>query len=197
MNKSDLFSYLSAFVTIVLAVALGDMIQSVHRLIRARARVRWDWLPLIFAALVAAVIVSEFFSLWEAFNEAQISFPRLLWILTVPTVFALLAYSALPDEVPADGLDLTKFYAEERQTWVVIFGLAVVLDLSRSALLIGHNRDWLIQFAKYATPMLLVSIVAFSIIWTGRSRRWDIAGVLLLAAVSIYGMIGWKISVKS
>jgi hypothetical protein len=35
LDRSNLFSYLSAFVTIVLAVAITDMIQSTHRLIRA------------------------------------------------------------------------------------------------------------------------------------------------------------------
>ena len=100
VNNSDLFSYLSAFVTIVLAVALGDMIQSTHRLIRARRRVKWDVLPLIFAATVAALLVSEFFSLWGGFAVTKITFPRLIWMLAVPTLTALLAYSALPDEIP-------------------------------------------------------------------------------------------------
>lgn len=194
MGKSELFSYLSAFVTIVLAIALTDIIQSTHRLIRARRRVKWDVVPLIFAATVAASVVSEFFALWATFAVIEITFPRLVWILVVPTLFALLAYSVLPDEVPEEGLDLTKFYIDERRTWVAIFALAMVLDIVRSAVLIGHRRDWLAEYLTYVAMLVPISIVALAIMWIGRSRRWDLAGVLLLAAAAIYGMIGWKIN---
>jgi hypothetical protein len=122
MDKSGLFSYLSAFVTIVLAVAITDMIQSTHRLIRGRERVKWDVVPLVFAGVVAANVVSEFFSLWDLFDVSKISFARLLWILLIPTLLALLAYSALPDEVPAEGLDLRLFYRAERKSWIIIYG---------------------------------------------------------------------------
>jgi len=197
VNQSDLFSYLSAFVTIVLAVALGDMIQSTHRLIRARRRVKWDALPLIFAVMVAAGVVSEFFSLWDSFAVTTITFPRLIWMLTVPTLFALLAYSALPDAIPEDGLDLTKFYTDERKSWVIIFGLATVLDIVRSVDLIAHNRDWLMEYAGYVARRMPFLIVALTVMWIGRSRRWDAAGVLLLAGSAIYGMSGWTITPRT
>ena len=196
MNQSDLFSYLSAFVTIVLAVAIADMVQSTHRLIRARRRVKWDIVPLIFAASIAAGVVSEFFSLWATFKVTEISFGALMWILAVPTLYALLAYSVLPDEVPAEGLDLTQFYRGERRTWVVIFALAVVLDVVRSTLLLAHRREWLIEYATYVAMFLPVTFVALAIMWIGRSRRWDLAGVLPLAAVSVYGMSSWTIAAK-
>ena len=77
MGQSELFSYLSAFVTIVLAIALGDMIQSTHRLIRARHRIKWDALPLLFAAIVAVAVVSEFFSIWDGLAISQLSMLRL------------------------------------------------------------------------------------------------------------------------
>ena len=197
MNQSDLFSYLSAFVTIVLAVAIADMIQSTHRLIRARRRVKWDVVPLIFAASIAAGVVSEFFSLWGTFKVTEISFAGLMWILAVPTLYALLAYSVLPDEVPAEGLDLTIFYRDERRTWVVIFALAVVLDVVRSISLLAHRRDWLFEYATYVAMFLPGTFIALAIMWVGRSRRWDLAGVLLITTVSIYGMSSWTIAARS
>jgi hypothetical protein len=197
VNQSDLFSYLSAFVTIVLAIAITDMIQSTHRLIRARRRIKWDVLPLIFAMSVAAGVVSEFFSLWDSFDIAKITFPRLVWMLTVPTLYALLAYSALPDDIPEEGLDLTAFYASERRSWVIILGLAIVLDIVRSVDLIGHNREWLIEYATYVATRLPIAVVALAMVWVGRSRRMDVAGMLLLVATVIYGMVDWTISVRS
>lgn len=197
MQQGNLFEYLAAFVTIVLAVAITDMIQSTHRLIRGRKRVKWDILPLIFAAIVAATIVAEFFSLWATFAVTEITFLRLMWILLIPTLYALLAYSVLPDEVPEEGLDLRRFYSSERRSWVVIFGAATLLDVVRSLSLIGHKREWAIEYLSYVAMLLPPALLALWLMWQGWSRRWDVAAVLLLAALAIYGMIGWTITEKA
>lgn len=196
MNQSDLFSYLSAFVTIVLAIAITDMIQSTHRLIRARRRVKWDMAPLIFAGAIAIAVLSEFFALWDTFAVTTITFPRLLWMLLVPTLAALLAYSALPDDVPQDGLDLREFYTSERRTWVVMMALLIVFDIARSVELISHRRDWVIEYAMFVGKLLPFTIAGLILMWIGRSRRWDLVGVLLVAAVATYANMSWVISAR-
>lgn len=59
----DMFAYLAAFVTVVLALAVSDMLQSVHRLLRARARVRWSLVAILAAIAVFMAILEEFFAL--------------------------------------------------------------------------------------------------------------------------------------
>lgn len=115
MGKPELFSYLSAFVTIVLALALTNMLQSASALVQARKRVRWDARPIVFAAVVFVALVSEFFSLWLNLSVTKITMPRLLWLMAIPSVFAILAYSALPNDVPDEGRDLSAFFEEERR----------------------------------------------------------------------------------
>lgn len=197
MNQSDLFSYLSAFVTIVLAVAIADMIQSTHRLIRARRRVRWDIVPLIFAATVAGGVISEFFSLWDLFAVKTIGFAQLLWMLLVPTLYALLAYSALPDDVPETGLSLRDFFLDERRVWAVIFGLAVILDVGRSVLYLMHNRAWLMEYASFVAWLVPPTFVALYMLGFAQARRWHVAGTVLLAAIATHGMLSWHITIKS
>jgi hypothetical protein len=197
MGQSDLFSYLSAFVTIVLAVALGDMIQSTHRLIRARHRVKWDPLPLLFAAIVAVAVISEFFSIWSGLAISQVSMPRLLWMLAVPTMFALLAYSVLPDEVPARGLDLTTFYFSERRVWATIFAVLSLFDMARSIeLLISHGVP-VAHYIAAVWPNELVVYAGLAMMFFSRSRRWNWAGLLMIAAAVIYGTMDATIRAKA
>ena len=132
MQRAELFSYLSAFVTIVLAIAMSEMIQSTHRLIRSRHQIKWDALPLVFAAIVVLFVITEFFALWTRFNVAEVTMLRLLWLLATPTLFTLLAYSVLPDDVPAEGVDLTEFYWSQRKVWAVMYATAALFDLARS-----------------------------------------------------------------
>ncbi len=197
MGQSDLFSYLSAFVTIVLAIALGDMIQSTHRLIRARHRVKWDALPLLFAAIIAVAVISEFFSIWSGLAISQVSMPRLLWMLAVPTMFALLAYSVLPDEIPAQGFDLTAFYFSERRVWATIFAVLSLFDMARSIdLLVSHG----VPIAHYVMAVWANELFVYAglaMMFFSRSRRWNWVGVLMIAAAVIYGTMDATIRAKA
>ena len=80
---------------------------------------------------------------------------------------------------------------------MIIFGLAIILDVVRSAELIAHNRAWLAEYAVYIARRLPIALIALAVIWVGRSRRWDVAGVVLLSATAIYGMSGWTISPRT
>ncbi len=89
MGQTEFFTYLSSFVIIVLAVAVGDLINSFHRLVRARARVKWHPFPLIMASIAIIAVISEFLALWYEFDLTGITMLQLLWVLTVPGLLAL------------------------------------------------------------------------------------------------------------
>lgn len=197
MGESELFSYLSAFVTIVLAVAMTDMIQSTHRLIRARRKVTWDARPLVFAAIVALAVVSEFFSLWSNFAVTEVSMTRLLWLLATPAVFALLAYSVLPDECPDGGLDLAQFYDEERRIWVLLFTVAMAMDVARTveeSLGMGWPLRNYFQFVGPYAALMLFSLI---LIYRAHQKFWSWLGLILLAGAMLNPMISWTIKAKT
>jgi hypothetical protein len=123
MHKSELFAYLAAFVSIVLAVALTDMIQSAHRLIRNRVRVRWDPLTPIFAVSIFLGLLASFFSLWGDARFDRLTYYGLVGLMAAPTVTALAAFAVLPDEVPKGGLDLRQFYFDNRRYLVTLLAL--------------------------------------------------------------------------
>jgi hypothetical protein len=146
--------------------------------------------------LIAASVISEFFSLWATFDVSKVTFLRLMWMLVIPTLFALLAYSVLPDDVPEQGLDLRDFYVGERRTWVVIFGLAAILDVVRSLLILGEKRAWVLEYLQYVAMFLPPVLAGLWLMWVGWSRRWDLVAVLLVALTAGYTMAVWTISAK-
>ncbi len=195
MQRAELFSYLSAFVTIVLAVAISDMIHSTHRLIRARAKVKWDALPLVFAAIVALFVLTEFFALWTRFNVSEVTMPRLLWLLATPTIFTLLAYAVLPDEVPPEGLDLTEFYFAQRKVWAVMYGICALFDLARSLeviVLAGRAPAGEELVPALSTGIMLVGP---AIMYFATSRRANWIGVLWLVPFAALATVDWSIKV--
>ena len=104
VQAGTLFGYLAAFVTVLLAIAVGDMAVSLHRLLRARRRIEWHPLPLVAAFIVLLVLLTNFFALWQLTQTERMSFLELCWLLVPQVLYFLAASAVLPDEIPAKGL---------------------------------------------------------------------------------------------
>ena len=134
VGAGTLFSYLSAFVTIVLALGMSDLLMSAHRLLRHARTVRWAALPVAAALLVLLALLSEFFSMWSLTEVVRVSFGGLILHL-LPTVFIFLAASAvLPDEVGNEPFDLDAFYFAQRRYFYLTLSLAFLSDVPRGML---------------------------------------------------------------
>lgn len=188
MQKADLFAYLTAFVTIVLAIALTDMIQSTHRLLRRRAQVKWDILTPLLALVVLLWILSEFFGLWLDARFDRITYYGLAGLMAVPVITALAAYAVLPDDVPAKGLDLAQFYWNNRRYIAVLLALMHLGDLGR----ILHYAYRYNRFASGEPWIQVIAIfgIAFAclaVMYFGRRRWTQLAAILTLLVVAHFG----------
>ena len=196
MHKWDLFAYLSAFVTIVLAIALTDMIQSTHRLLRARHKVKWDILTPLLASWVFLWVLSEFFSLWLDARYERITYFGLLLLMAVPTVAALTAYAVLPDEIPDEGLDLERFYFDNRRYLVLLLLLFTLGDIAR-VVVYAFRYDGMDEFAPWISYLVLwaVFLGGLALLFFVRSRWAQLAGLLILFVRIGLHLIGgeWEI----
>jgi TM2 domain-containing membrane protein YozV len=121
----DLFAYLAAFVSVILALAVSDWLQSLQRLLRARKRVRWNLVAILAACLVFLSILEEFFDMWRLAGVERFTYVDLLTLIFPPIVISLAAMTVLPDEVPAEGLDLADHYMENRRLVYLLLSLWV------------------------------------------------------------------------
>jgi hypothetical protein len=194
MLKADLFAYLAAFVTIVLAIALSDLVMSTHRLLRARKRVKWDVLPLLMAAYVYFTLLSEFFSLWTELSVERFAYIDLVGAMVVPSPVSLAAFAVLPDEVPTKGLSLNEFYFGQRRYLVILFLLIMTCDLTR-------NFWWAIRQGYFDRPDLwawfaglaAIHLVIFWLIWSSGSRRVQFWALVALIAAGWTAYFQWRI----
>lgn len=185
MARADLFAYLAAFVSIVLAVALTDMIHSAHRLLRARHRVKWDPLTPLLAMNVFILLLWNFFGVWGDARFDRLTFNGLLAMMTVPTLYTFAAFAVLPDEVPEQGLDLRQFHFENRHYSVILLALATLGDLVRSVRFgVAHEMlgNWLF-WGMFAFSFGGTSI-ALMIIYFARGWRVQLLAVLGLLVIT-------------
>jgi hypothetical protein len=181
--------YVSAFASIILALAVTDLATSMHRLMRARGRVRWDWLPLAVALLILLATVQYwwvFFAVWSSVT----SFPLGAFLPALLTLLLLffIASAALPDEVPAEGLDLEAYYFENRTYFWILFSLLVVSTTVSSILpratpvtTPGEVMRWIVESGNI--PLLII----FAVLIATR-RRWVHALLILF----MLGALVWQ-----
>lgn len=180
------FEYVLPMVSILVGLAIGDLSMSVHRLLRARRRVRWDWLALAAAALVVLLIL-EFWWAFHGMGQAEVwthYWAFLVLAAALITMF-LLASAALPDEVPDDGIDLAAYYDENRRYFWILFAvftaLAFVLDL-----LVYTDAPGIPTGPLRAIPTLTIVALLGSLAVV-RKRAYHAGMVLFLLAA-----LGWQ-----
>jgi hypothetical protein len=194
MPKAELFAYLAAFVTIMLAIALTDMVQSAHRLLRDRSRVRWDFLTPLLALWVFLWVLSEFFSLWLDARFEKLTFYGLLGLITVPTLTSLAAFAVLPDDVPSEGLDLERFYFENLTYFILLLALINAADVAR-ILAFAIRFDGFKEVGPWV-PYLMwwgVTFACLALMYLVRKRWAQLTSLIGLLAVAHMGFGGASI----
>ena len=127
----ETFEYITALVAVVIGLAIVDLTTSLHRLLRNRKVVRWDWV----SPLAAIMILTELFNLWwqwRDFTGATIGdvVPHFLLLILV----YLAASISLPDDVPEGGIDLGRYFDENRSYFWIVYGSYVAVSNALSTI---------------------------------------------------------------
>ena len=114
------FEYALVLISILMGLALADIVVSFHRLIRSREIVKWDGRVLIATSLVMLEIIRMWFAQWTGRDLATaLTFGIYLGEFVQILLLVLLAFSSLPDSV-SERCDLGDFYdANRRYFWSV------------------------------------------------------------------------------
>lgn len=121
------YEHLLVLLSIIVGLGIAELLSSVHHLLDPRARVRWHWLPLIWAVLVLMNIVHWWWAMFDlARTEAPPNYFGLLLILLSPITLYLTATTVLPRLEPGDEVDLERFYISNRRR---LFGLVTLYVL--------------------------------------------------------------------
>ena len=99
MNVSE---HLLVLVSIIIGLAITELLTGVRQLVRARRRIRLHWLPLTWAGFLFLGLVQSW---WVYLGQAQRwggNFFVFLFVLLNPMVLYLASSSLLPDPTEID-----------------------------------------------------------------------------------------------
>lgn len=182
------FEYITALVAVVIGLAIADLATSLHRLLRHRKVVRWDWV----SPLAALLILAELFNLWWRWR----GFTGTTTGEVVPYFVALIliyltASITLPDEVPEEGLDLGRYFDENRSYFWFVYSsyVAVIITLMTIR---GLERGLSVSdlWSKYYFDYPWI-VVGYAMIFV--RQRWISGAVLLVtSAWLVWGLDWWN-----
>lgn len=183
------FAYLIPLISVLVGLAVADLATSLHRLLRARRRVEWDWLPLVAAFLAVLSVLDLWWSLYGARETASWTFVGFLPLAAMLVVLFLINAAALPDDVPSDGLDLQAFYDSNGSYFWFLYAIYVFMAIANN---IGRRvADGLPEGAGLVSVLVgsganLVVFGLYVALALVRNRPFHMVTVVVLLAFYIF-----------
>jgi hypothetical protein len=177
------FEFALGLFSILIGLAIADVAASLHRLMRARPRVRWDPLVLLSALFAMVITVGMWFDLWGIRHATSVRhFFVYLALVGAFFVLFLIAAASLPDEA-SEWVDLREFYAGNRRYFWSLVTLFELIYVAFGIHFLASDIDRL--------PTAVIAVILFQ--WTvlvavpavlalARSRAIQYAGLALLFA---------------
>lgn len=176
--------HLLVFLSLILGLALAQILTSAHRLLVARRRVGFHWIPVTWATLHCVTITQVWWALFGMIRDPIWSnfFGFVLLVALTITIY-LVAALLLPDPSERGRTDLWTHYLANRR-W--LFGLLVVFLALISA------ADWLHGDPGYVRQNLIRGglVLVFLGLARSSSERVHAAGLSLIV-LSLVGFIAY------
>ena len=120
----DPFGYLSVLISIILGLAITQILQGVRGLVIGRRRIVPYWPSVAWAGLLLLMTVQSWWAMYGLSRQLEWTFIEFAIVLLQVGLFYMLAALVLPDFHGPDRTDLRRHYFEQRR-W--FYGLAVTL----------------------------------------------------------------------
>ena len=171
------FEIIVTLITIVYGIMLSDLFTSLHKLIRARKIVKWNWLPVLNLWYLFLLILKNWWSLAISGNNIKeyniISF---LVYGHVMILLYLLVSVVLPDKIQKKGINLKEYYFQHhRYYWGLMAAVGLISTLNS-----------IVPQLINSSPLNMSNIIAFIIFLSLTiiliiSKRFWIHSVLLIS----------------
>lgn len=131
------FEYLSVLLSIILGLAVAQILQGYRGLLLARSRVAVHWPSLIWSAVVLLIVTQSWWVSFGLEDRTDWSFATFAIILLQMALVYMLAALILPDIDPAEPIDLAAHHEAERVPFFACLLGVVAVSLIKDIMLEG------------------------------------------------------------
>lgn len=152
----DAFSYLSVLLSVILGLAITQVLQGYRALALNRRRVTLYWPSLAWSGTILAMAAQHWWASFELAGRADWSFAAFAAILVQTALIYMMAALVLPDVPASESLDLKEHYWREVTPFFGAGFLTILWSVAREIILEGR----LPEPANLAFHLLFMSMAA-------------------------------------
>lgn len=177
------FDYLTVLVSIVMGLAIANVLTGLATVMHARERVGAYWPPLAWAVWLFFVEVQHWWAQWGVHNTHAWTFGTFLLELLVPVDLFLLSSLVLPSRDQGDAtVDLYAWYFRDRAWFFALLFCLPILSIAEEVSRTG-------RMASQANLYFLIAFAAFALIaYALKSRRaheWLTAQTMVVTLIYV------------
>ena len=137
----EAFNFLSVLLSIILGLAITQVLQGFRGILLGRAKVRLYWPVLVWGIVLLAMFVQSWWAMFGLRRVDAWTFAMFSVVLLQTIISYMLAALVFPDFTGTATIDLRQHYFEHRQ-WYFGFTIAILLaSLGKDLVLDGHLPD--------------------------------------------------------
>jgi hypothetical protein len=182
------FEFLMTFASVILAIALTEMLSGWGKLTRSRLPIRWSALWIGWSLVFVAITIMYWSGMWPYRDQSFREGYKIFW-LAIPTFFlVVLGYLLSPElQHGADEVDLEARYWQIAPRMFPLLAVLIVCSALADVIIIGGLRDASV-FQNGGVASILFRIVALSfVVGAGLSAKpwlhWMTLAILSSAAI--------------
>ena len=156
----DTFSFLSVLFSVIMGLAVTQILQGFRALMLARSRVKLYLPALIWAALMILVVAQAWWGMFGMRDFRQWNFAMYAAVLLQITLMYLAAGLVLPD-IPAEGpVDMKEGYFAHSQWFFGLFALTIAATFLKDYITLGRvSSTWNAYFLEFNFALAIVAAV--------------------------------------
>jgi hypothetical protein len=137
----DPFSYLSVLLSIILGLAITQILLGVRGIVLSRARVVGYWPTFVFAGLLFLMVVQSWWAMFGLREVPVWTFPMFAIVLLQTTAMYMLTALVLPDFFGEHAIDLRAHYFAHRILFFSLLAATLLISLAKDVVISGHMTD--------------------------------------------------------
>ena len=134
----DAFSYLSVLLSIILGLAITQVLKGFRGLMQSRARLRMYWPTVVWSILVLVIAVQSWWAMFDLRHHEDWTFFAFSVVLAQTIVVYLLAALVLPDFFGETGFDLRAHYYDHQRWFFALLIALIGVSIAKSRVVYGE-----------------------------------------------------------
>jgi hypothetical protein len=185
----DTFEFLSVLFSVILGLALTQILQGFRSLMLARSRVRIYWPALIWAALLVLIVAQAWWGMFGMRAFREWNFAMYAVVVLQITLMYLAAGMVLPDVPPEGPVDMRKAYFEHARWFFSLMALTVAATMLRELVTFGSiSVSWNTYYLGFFFVLAVIAAVTKS-----RWFHWSLAPFCAAIVVVYTALLSFRL----